>query len=98
MFTCCSGIIVYNSLTKSVVALSFTEVEFCAAIVAAEITAAEIARYLQSMLTKLGSSLDGPTAIYEDNASTIMIVNAQGPTGRSRNIDIRVFTIQGLER
>ena len=35
-----------------------------------------------------------PTRIFEDNASTIRIINARVPTERTRHIDIRFFAIQ----
>ena len=47
------------------------------------------------MLTELGFPQLKPTRIFEDNASTIKIVNARVPTERTRHIDIRFFAIQG---
>ena len=46
------------------------------------------------MLTELGFLQLKPTRIFEDNASTIKIVNARVPTERTRHIYIRFFAIQ----
>jgi len=89
-FTYCGGAIVCRSKTQGVNALSSTEAEFIAAVT----TAAKTARYLRSMLTELGFPLLKPTRIFEDNASTIRIVNARVPTERTCHIDIRFFAIQ----
>ena len=88
-FTFCGGAIVYRSKTQGVNALSSTEAEFIAAC-----SAAKIALYIRSLLKELGYPPRGPTRIYEDNASTIKIVNARVPTERTRHIDIRFFAIQ----
>jgi len=56
--------------------------------------AAKMARFLRSVLCKLGFPQDGPTPIYKDNKSAIEIVNFNKPTERSRHIDIRFFVIQ----
>ena len=88
-FTYSGGAIVYRSKAQSITAQSSTEAEFIAAV-----TAAKTARYLRSVLTELGFSQEEPTHIYEDNASTIEIVNAQKPTERSRHMEIRYFAIQ----
>jgi len=87
--TYCGGDIVYRSKTQGVNALSSTEAEFIAAVMAAK-----TARYLQSMLTELGFPQLKPTQIFEDNESTIRIVNTRVPTERTRHIDIRFFAIQ----
>jgi len=47
------------------------------------------------MLNELGFPQLKPTRIFEDNASTIRIVNARVPTERTRHLDIRFFAIQG---
>ena len=88
-FTYSGGAIVYRSKAQSITAQSSTEAEFLAAV-----TAAKTARFLRSVLKELGLEQCGPTPIYEDNASTIEIVNAQKPTERTRHIDIRFFAIQ----
>ena len=89
IFTYCSGAIVYHSKTQSVTAISSTEAEFLAAV-----SCAKIALYLRSILFELGFLCEGPTPIYEDNASTIDIVNSTIPTERARHIFIQYFAIQ----
>ena len=46
------------------------------------------------MLKELGFRQKKPTVIYEDNQSTIHVVNSRAPTARTRHIDIRYFAIQ----
>ena len=79
----------YRSKTQSVTAISSTEAEFLAAV-----SCAKIALYLRSILFELGFLCKGPTPIYEDNASTIGIVNSTIPTKRARHIYIQYFAIQ----
>ena len=75
VFTYCGGAIVYQQKTQSITALSSTEAVFFAAVLCAK-----IALYLRSILDELGFGCTEPTKIYDDNASTIMIVNSQVPT------------------
>ena len=89
VFTMAGGAIAYRSTTQGITATSSTEAELYAAC-----TAAKVARYLRTILQELGFPPDGPTKLYEDNASTIKIVNARQPTERSRHIDIQFFAIQ----
>ena len=72
------GVIVYRSKTKSVTAISSTEAEFIAAV-----SCAKIALYQRSILYELDFACKEPTPIYEDNASTIDIVNSFVPTKRA---------------
>jgi hypothetical protein len=51
-----------------------------------------ILRYLN--LPPVNEALTRPTTLYEDNQSTIKIVNAGRPTERSRHINIQIFAIQ----
>ena len=88
-FTLCGGVISYRTKTQSITATSSTEAEFLAAVLAAK-----HARYLRAILSELGFPQDGPTPIYEDNASAIKMINAKIPTERSRHIDIQHFAIQ----
>eukprot|EP00957_Ditylum_brightwellii_P043309 3282063-Ditylum_brightwellii.AAC.1 len=53
-----------------------------------------MAKYLQVILEELSIEQKGPTVIYEDNTTTIMMTNASKPNGRTRNIDISYFAIQ----
>ena len=50
--------------------------------------------YIQSILYELGFPCKGPSPIYEDNVSTIDIVNSSVPTERARHIYIQYFAIQ----
>ncbi|MCE2996259.1 MAG: hypothetical protein LW863_11705 [Flammeovirgaceae bacterium] len=88
-FTLNNGVIAYRSKTQTVTATSSTEAEFIAAV-----SAAKTAKYLRSILGQLGFPQSAPTPLYEDNMSTIKIINAQIPTERSRHIDIASFAIQ----
>ena len=83
VFTYCGGVIVYRSKTQSVTAISSTEAEFIAAV-----SCAKIALYLRSILYELGF------AIYEDNTSTIDIINSSIPTEHAWHIYIQYFVIQ----
>ena len=85
--------IVYKSKSQTQTALSSTEAEFYAAV-----SAAKIVLYLRSVLHDLGFPQKEPTIIYEDNDSTIKIVNSGIPTQRSRHIDIPYFAIQEWKR
>ena len=89
VFTYSGGAVVYRSKTQSLTALSSTEAEFIAAV-----TAAKTAKYIRSVLYKLGLQQIDPTPIYKDNKPTINIVASQKPTERTRHIDIRFFAIQ----
>ena len=77
-FVCiyCDGAIIYHFKTQSVTAISSTEAEFITAVSCAKITL-----YLQSILYELGFACKGPNPIYEDNASTIDIINSYVLTG-----------------
>ena len=83
VFTYCGGVIVYRSKTQSVTAISSTEAEFIAAVSCAKITL-----YLRLILYELGFACKKATPIYEDNASTIDIMNSSVPTERARQIYI----------
>ena len=89
VLTYCGGAIVYRSKTQSVTALSSTEAEFFAAV-----SCAKIALYIRSILFELGFACKEATPIYEDNKSTIDIVNSSVPTERARHIYIQYFAIQ----
>lgn len=83
------GAIVYRCKTQLLVALSSTEAEFYAAV-----DAAKVIRYLRFILKEIDFAQTTPTPLYEDNKSTIRMINARVPTERSRHIDIRFFAIQ----
>ena len=85
--------IVYKSKSQTQTALSSTEAEFYAAV-----SAAKIILYLRSIMLELGFPQHEPTIVYEDNESTIKIVNSGIVTERSRHIDIQYFAIQDWKR
>ena len=90
VFTYMGGAIVYRSVVQTVTAHSSTEAEFIAAV-----AAAKAAKYLRILLEELGLPQEGPTILYEDNESTIKIINSKIPTNRTRHMEIRFFAIQG---
>jgi hypothetical protein len=55
---------------------------------------AKVIKYLRFVLYELGYIQEDPTPIFDDNDSTIKIVNHSRPTERSRHIDIRYFGLQ----
>ena len=80
VFTYSGGAVVYQSKMQLLAALSSTEAEFIAAV-----TAAKTAKYIRSVLCKLGFLQADLTPIYEDNKPTIDIVASQKPTERTRH-------------
>ena len=90
VFTFMGGAIIYRSVVQSVTALSSTKAEFIAAV-----AAAKAAKYLRTLLSDLQLPPDKPTILYEDNESTIKIINNKIPTSRTRHCEIRFFAIQG---
>ena len=60
----------------------------------AAVSCAKIALYLQSILYELGFACKGPTPIYEDNASTILIVNSSVLTEGAHHVYVQYFAIQ----
>ena len=93
VFTYCGGAIVCQSKMQTVTAISSTEAEFLAAISCAKITL-----YLRFMLEEFGFPCYSPTRMYEDNASTIMIVNLQVPTKYAQHIYVQYFCHLGMEK
>ena len=74
----------------SLTALSSTDEEFIATV-----TAAKMAKYIRSILYKLGFKQSDPMPIYEDKKPTIIdIVASQKPIEQMRHIDIQFFAIQ----
>jgi len=75
-YGCClaGGVVAYRSRTQSICAQSSTEAELMAANAAAKVT-----KCLRFILHKLGYTQTEPTPIYEDNDSTIKIVNHSRP-------------------
>ena len=79
----------YRCKTQSITATSSTEAEFLAAM-----TAAKHAKYLRAIMKELGFEMTQPTPLYEDNKSTINMINARVPTEQSQHIDVQHFAIQ----
>ena len=76
--TYCGGETIYQSKTQTFTALSSIEVEFLAAVSCAKVTL-----YLRSILAELGFPYYGPTKVYKDITSIIMITNLQVLTERA---------------
>eukprot|EP00957_Ditylum_brightwellii_P156430 11905482-Ditylum_brightwellii.AAC.1 len=78
----------FSTKWQITVATSSTKAEFVQAILATN-----MAKYLQTVLNKLGIQQCGPTMIYEDNAAAIMMTNNSRPNGQTQHIDISYFTL-----
>ena len=85
----CGGAICYRSKVQVATALSSTEAELVASVMCAKAV-----KYIRSVLADLDFPQHDPTPIYEDNAASILIVNASKPTPRTRHIDIQFFAVQ----
>jgi hypothetical protein len=70
----CGGPIAYKSKVQSTVSTSSTEAAFIAAV-----HAANIAKYIRSILYELIYTQPGPTMLYEDNKAAILMINASCP-------------------
>eukprot|EP00957_Ditylum_brightwellii_P171056 13021828-Ditylum_brightwellii.AAC.1 len=81
--------IAYRAKWHQKVSTSLTEVEFIQAT-----SAAKMAKYIQVILKELKIKQYGPTIMYKDNATAIMMVKASEPNRRTRHINISYFTIQ----
>ena len=80
------GVIAYHAKTQPITAQNTSEAELIAAH-----AAAKVVKYLRLVLADLGYPLSEPTLIYEDNDSTVKIINNDRPTPRSRHVAIRYF-------
>jgi hypothetical protein len=69
-FLLACGVVANRCHTQTITATSSTKAELLAAV-----EAAKIAKCLCSDLRELGFSQDGPTPIYEDNESTVNVIN-----------------------
>ena len=87
------GPISWKSSRQGGVTLSSSEVEF----VEASQTGQEVV-YLRALLKGFGYSQKGPTEIWEDSASCIMM--SENPTNRdhSRHVDVKVHFLRDLVR
>ena len=89
VLTFCAGAVCYRSKVQVATAISSTEAELVASVMSAKAV-----KYIRTVLTELDYTQHDPTPIYEDNAASILIVNASKPTPRTRHIDIQFFAIQ----
>eukprot|EP00957_Ditylum_brightwellii_P058476 4434516-Ditylum_brightwellii.AAC.1 len=62
----------YSTKWQITVTTSSTEVEFVQAV-----SAAKMAKHLCTVLNELGIAQQGPTIIYKDNTTSIMMANCQ---------------------
>lgn len=85
----CGGAICYRSKVQTATTISSTEAELVASVLCAKTV-----KYMRMVLSELDVPQLLPTPIYEDNAASILIVNASRPTTRTRHIDIQYFAIQ----
>jgi hypothetical protein len=92
-FFLAGGTIAYRCKTQSITATSLTEAEIIAAV-----SAAKVARYFRMIMKELGFQQHKATILYEDNQSTIHMVNSGKPTEQSRHINIQYFAIQDWKR
>jgi hypothetical protein len=88
-FVMSGAAIAFRVKTQPVVATSSTEAEFFAAV-----QSGKVSRYLRSILRKLDFPVPKPTILFEDNKSTIQIINHGKPTERTCHVDIQWFAIQ----
>jgi hypothetical protein len=51
-------------------------------------------KYVRAVMTQFGFPQNGPSPIFGDNISSIMMANNTRPTDRTRHMDIRWFAIQ----
>ena len=82
------GAVVYRSKTQSINALSSTE-----AYLIDVVTYVKTDIFLSYVLQELGFTQDWPIPIYNDNYTTIDIMNYIIPTERTRRIDVQFFAI-----
>ena len=89
LLTLCRAAICYRSKVQTSTTISSTEAELVASVLCAKAV-----KYVRLILTELDLPQFDPTPIYEDNAASILIVNASRPTPRTRHVDIQYFAIQ----
>lgn len=78
VFTYYGSTIIYCSITHSITTINSTEADFIATVLCAKISL-----YLQSILYEFGFECNEPTPFYQDNSSTILIVNSTVTTKRA---------------
>ena len=84
LFLMTGGPVSWKSRKQESVALSTAEAEYIALSSAAQETV-----WLRRLITELGSELEGPTTLMEDNQSAIAMAKNPQFHGRAKHIDIR---------
>ena len=84
-----SSIIAWKSRLTALVATSFTEAEFYAAVFCAKQV-----KYFRYILLELGALAPGPSKIYIDNEATLHMINEHRPTPHAHHVEVQHFAIQ----
>jgi phage antirepressor YoqD-like protein len=92
VFTLAGGAITFKLKLQTTVATSSTKAEFVAAVSAANVT-----KYLRSVLHELGFGQGKLTPLYVDNQAAIAMVNERKPTPHSRHIHINTLQYKNGE-
>jgi hypothetical protein len=86
-----SASIATKSKKAKCMAISSTEAEYLALCEGAKLVA-----WARQLLSELGYPQPGPTVVYEDNQSTIRMVNNGNDKGRTKHIDVRFHYIREM--
>jgi hypothetical protein len=78
----------FKTKYQETIAYSSTESEFVAAC-----DTAKLVLYFRSIFDDLGIPQEHATIIFEDNRGALMMAEAQQPTPRTRDIDIKYFAL-----
>ena len=87
----CSASIATKSKKAKCMAISSTEAEYLALCEAAKLVA-----WARQLLSELGYPQSAPTVVYEDNQSTIRMVNNGNDKGRTKHIDVRFHYVREM--
>ena len=93
MFQMCGAAISWRSKKQTCVALSTAEAEYVALA-----SAGQEALWIRGLLSDMRSTPTGPTVMFEDNQSTISMVNNPQYHGRTKHVDIKFHFIQELSK
>ena len=86
-----SASIATKSKKAKCMAISSTEAEYLALCEGAKLVA-----WARQLLSELGYPQPGPTVVYEDNQSTIRMVNNGNDKGRTKHIDVRFHYVREM--
>jgi hypothetical protein len=86
-----SASIATKSKKAKCMAISSTEAEYLALCEGAKLIA-----WARQLLDELGYPQSGPTIVYEDNQSTIRMVNNGNDKGRTKHIDVRFHYVREM--